>query len=107
MSISMPTIPTRALRAMLLVFVIFYLCFHAVSGDRGMVAWFKANRQLDALQTELAEVREKRELISTHVDLLSGPQIDGDMLDEQARKVLGFAGRNEVVVLEESENARK
>ena len=99
LSLTMPTIPTRSLRAMLLLFVIFYLCFHAVSGERGILAWFKAQHRLAAIEIELSEAREMRKVIGKRVSLLSGSQIDHDMLDEQARRVLGFARDNEVVVL--------
>ena len=99
LSFTLPSIPTRGLRAMLLLFIIFYLCFHAVSGDRGILAWFKASHQLVALELELDEANAKRESIGKRLTLLSGPEIDHDMLDEQARRVLGFARQNEMVVL--------
>lgn len=106
LSLTMPTFTTRGLRAMLLLFVIFYLCFHAVSGDRGIIAWFKAKHQLEALEIELAEAKKQREVLSKRVDLLSGSEIDHDMLDEQARRVLGFARHNEVVVLQNQEDKK-
>ena len=99
LSLTLPSIPTRALRAMLLLFIIFYLCFHAISGERGILAWFKATHQLAAIEVELEDARVKREVIGKRVALLSGPEIDHDMLDEQARRVLGFARQNEMVVL--------
>ena len=95
-----PRVPARSLRAMLLLFVLFYLSFHAISGERGLIAWFKANRELAQLQTELEQVKAKNATISKRVALLSGPEIDHDILDEQARRVLGFARDNEVVVLQ-------
>ena len=104
LSLTLPTMPTRMLRAMLLLFVIFYLCFHAISGERGMIAWMKATNQLATLELELEQAKAKREVISKRVDLLSGPQVDYDMLDEQARRVLGFAEENEVVVLQSQEH---
>lgn len=100
LSFALPSIPTRSLRAMLLLFVIFYLCFHAISGERGILAWFKAQNRLSAIETELEEARDTRKTIAKRVDLLSGSEIDHDMLDEQARRVLGFARDNEVVVLQ-------
>lgn len=101
LSFHMPSISTRMLRPLLLLFVIFYLCFHAISGERGMIAWVKANHKLAALEQELEEAQAKREVLGRRVNLLSGPEIDRDMLDEQARRVLGFAQPNEVVVLKE------
>lgn len=104
LSFTLPHLPVRSMRAMLVVFVLFYLGFHAISGERGILAWFKANHKLTVLEQELAEVKTKRETMQKRVDLLSGPEIDYDMLDEQARRVLGFAGQNEVVILNKDPN---
>lgn len=79
------------------VLVLFYLCFHAVSGERGVVAMVKETRKLALIKAELAEVIAKREALDAKVQRLSSNSLDLDLLDERARQVLGLAGRNEVV----------
>lgn len=97
----LPQLPDvrRYARALALVFVVFYLGFHAVSGERGVVAWIKEARKLEALEVELAELQSQREALEHKVKLLSASSIDPDMLDEQSRRVLGFARPDEVVIL--------
>jgi cell division protein FtsB len=92
-----PALGKRAVAPLLGVLVLFYLCFHAVSGDRGVVALFKENRKLVQLQTELAKVVAERNALDAKVHGLSSNSLDLDLLDEQARLVLGMVGKNEVV----------
>ena len=87
----------RAAGPLLCVLVLFYLGFHAISGERGAVALVKETRRLETLKAELASVKAKRESIDHKVRLLSDQSLDLDLLDEQARFVLGMAGKNEIV----------
>lgn len=86
-------------RSMLLVLAVFYLGFHAVSGDRGLYAWFKETRQLATLQEELHLVTAERESYERKIHYMSADSLDLDMLDEQARNVLGFADKDEIIIL--------
>jgi cell division protein FtsB len=79
--------------------VLFYLAFHAVSGDRGVVALFKESRKLELLKAELAQVRAERDMLDAKVRRLSNDSLDLDLLDEQVRRVLGLMGKNEVVYI--------
>lgn len=88
-----------------LLFVTFYLGFHAVSGERGVFALFKENRKLETLKTQLAQVRSERDAMDHKVRLLSDSSLDLDMLDEQVRRVLGMADKSEIVYFPE-EKAR-
>lgn len=82
---------------MLCMLIMFYLGFHAVSGERGVFALFSQTRKLEALKTELAGLKAKHETLEHKVKLLSNNSLDLDLLDEQVRLVLGMAHKNEVV----------
>jgi cell division protein FtsB len=92
--------PKRAVGPLICVLVLFYLGFHAVSGERGVFALFKENRRLAMLQSDLSELTAKREALEHKVKLLSSNSLDLDLLDEQARLVLGMAGKNEIVIFQ-------
>jgi len=94
---SNPPFLRRVIGPMFVVAAIFYLGFHALSGERGLFALFTETRRLESLQAELAEVKTKREAMDHKVKLLSDNSLDLDMLDEQVRRVLGKTGKNEVV----------
>lgn len=81
----------------LLILIMFYLVFHAVSGERGVLALFRETRRLEILNAELTEVKSRHEALERKVHLLSDNSLDLDLLDEQVRRVLGMANKNEIV----------
>jgi cell division protein FtsB len=54
-------------------------------------------QQIDKLQSDLDTVRAERLHIEHRVNLLRSESLDLDILDEQARAILGFAGDGEEV----------
>lgn len=96
----------RAARPLAGVLVLFYLAFHAISGERGVVAMFKETRKLELIKAELEKTVAEREALDTKVRALSSDSLDLDLLDEQARRVLGLAGKNEVVYFFSDASAR-
>ncbi len=92
------TLSRRAAGPLCCVLMMFYLGFHAVSGERGLFALFKESRKLELLSAELASIRENRAEMEKKIKLMSNNSLDLDMLDEQARTILGLAGKDEVVL---------
>ena len=43
------------------VLVLFYLAFHTISGERGVIALLRESSKLEAMKTELDEIKSKRE----------------------------------------------
>lgn len=83
---------------LLLAVGIFYLSFHALSGERGIYALLKEERKLDVINGELADVTAKRKELEHRVRLLSDGSLDLDLLDQQTRILLNEAGEDEVVI---------
>ena len=92
---------------LIIVLIMFYLGFHAISGERGLLALFTESRRLEALKAELAEVTVRREALERKVHGLSDSSLDLDLLDEQSRRVLGMGGKDEMVVLNRSQEDQK
>lgn len=88
----------RAVAPLICVLALFYLGFHTVSGERGIVALFKETQRLEQVKAELEEVTAERKALDARVSRLSDASLDLDLLDERARVVLGYAARNEVVI---------
>ena len=74
-----------------------YFCYHAVSGDRGIVTLFKLSSRVQELQASAEQTHTERLQLEHKVSLLKPSSLDLDMLDEQARKLLGYATKDEVV----------
>jgi cell division protein FtsB len=88
----------KLLGPLLLAIGIFYLIFHALSGERGIYALLKEERKLEMLQTELHNVVGQRKDMEHKVRLMSSGSLDLDLLDEQTRIILGSAGEKEMVI---------
>ncbi|MGE0753812.1 MAG: septum formation initiator family protein [Alphaproteobacteria bacterium] len=80
------------------VLLLFYLGFHTLTGERGVFALMQSTQQLEELNERLSEARAQRQVLENKVALLSNHSLDLDMLDERARVVLGYTGKDERVV---------
>ncbi|MCB1465228.1 MAG: septum formation initiator family protein [Nitratireductor sp.] len=79
--------------------LIAYFLFHAWSGRYGIVAMQEMEEERTRLEFELVRVKEKRAALEARVTLLRDGTIEKDMLDEQARHMLGLVGPDEIVIL--------
>lgn len=79
--------------------VIAYLAYHLVQGDYGLLAWVHLSNRLDALETEATNLTAQRGQLEHRVTLLRPDGLDPDMLDEQARAVLGYVNPYDVVII--------
>lgn len=76
-----------------------YLVFHALHGEQGLYAFFTELHRRDRLQEELNTITAERETLEHRVVRLRDDSIDPDLLDEEARRNLGVAGSDEIILL--------
>jgi cell division protein FtsB len=77
---------------------LFYFGWHAVHGDRGLIAWVDLNHELEKSKAELALLQAERQRLERRVAGLGEDALDPDMLEEELRK-LGYVGERELVIL--------
>lgn len=75
-----------------------YFIYHAVQGDRGILAWLRVNQQLEAAHQELSASTAARGALEQRVALLSNSSLDLDMLEERARVMLNFSDPDDLVI---------
>ena len=75
-----------------------YFVWHAVNGERGLKTDDEYEHKITALRGELEGLKSKHALWKHRIALLSGRAIDRDLLDEEARALLGRVNRNDLVV---------
>ncbi len=92
----------RVLKMSSLAFLFFYFTFHVVSGDKGLLTMMQLSQQVDKVQAEKQQVAAKRSELEDKVERLYTTSLDKDLLDERARKLLGMARENEIVVFAEN-----
>lgn len=76
-----------------------YFSYHALTGERSIVAFFRITDDIKAAKAELAQAKAERQKLERRVSLLRSESLDPDMLDERARWSLGFVGDRDIVIL--------
>lgn len=78
--------------------VLVYFGYHAVQGDRGLIAWWNLRFEIERADAKLAEVSAEKKLLEHRVALLRPESLDPDMLEERARIMLGVVGPTDRVI---------
>lgn len=77
--------------------IFLYASYHAVSGDRGLFTFLQLSRKAEQTYLELDNLQKQRMALEKKVSLLREESLDLDLLDEQARRILGYAHPDETV----------
>jgi cell division protein FtsB len=96
----------RRLRAILFPLVLYaisggvggFFVWHALNGERGLKTNDEFERKIAALQEDLAQLQKERGRWAHKIDLMRGTVVDRDLLDEEARHLLGLANKDELVL---------
>ena len=72
--------------------------WHAQYGPRGFANQTQLIEKVVKLEGEHDAIKARREALDRRVSLLRPETIDPDMLDEAARRTLGFAGESDLIV---------
>jgi cell division protein FtsB len=75
-----------------------YFTFAAVQGDYGVLRRVQINAEADALQVERDRLAQELTQVTNLTRRLSDDFLDIDLLDQQARDVLGYMRADEIVI---------
>jgi cell division protein FtsB len=84
--------------AIAVVASIAYLGLAAFQGEHGLFNLFRIEAQEARLRAELSALQAERATILNKTQRLSVESFDPDLLDEQARKVLGLGRPDEIII---------
>jgi cell division protein FtsB len=76
-----------------------YFVSNANHGERGLEAKRRYKAQMLQLNAEVTVLKDERATWERRVALMNGRGIDRDLLEEQARLLLGRVHRNDVVIM--------
>jgi len=76
-----------------------YFGVNAYSGNHGLKAKEDLDQQIVALSTDLDHLKRERAQWERRVALLRAGKLDPDMLDEQARTLLGYVAPNDLTLM--------
>ncbi len=75
-----------------------YFGFAAIQGNFGHFRRNLVNAEAKLLQKELVQLQTTRGYLQNRTHRLSDKYLDLDLLDEQARKILGMAREDEIII---------
>ena len=75
-----------------------YFAYHTLQGHRSLITYVHLENELALAELELAAAAQRRLRLERRVALLRPENIDRDILDEQARRVLGLGHADDVVI---------
>lgn len=91
-----------AIGGMMFLFVMFlvggYFAFAAVQGDYGVFRQVQIRSEASELQAERDKLQAELTELSNRTRRLSDAFLDVDLLDQQARDVLGYVRADEIVI---------
>jgi cell division protein FtsB len=76
-----------------------YFVWHALNGENGLKASVEYTKQIGDLQKERADVRAERAHWEHRIGLIRSDEIDRDLLEEEARRLLGRVNSHDLVVM--------
>jgi len=81
-----------------LVAAIGYFSAHALTGERGLVAWAGYKHRLEGLEVQLTHVENERHALETRAARLRDASLDLDYLDERARALLAVGAPGDILI---------
>jgi len=75
-----------------------YFTFAAVQGDYGLFERVRTEADARILHAELADMKDRVAALENKTRRLSDDFLDLDLLDEQARQILGLIRHDEIVI---------
>jgi len=76
-----------------------YFAFHAIRGDRGILALRQYSQRVELARLEYSKIKSQRLELEHRVQLLHPNNLDPDMLDERARIMLNYGLDDEIIVI--------
>lgn len=87
--------------------VIIYFFFCGLFGQKGLVSYFSLQQKIDTQDAVKQELYNKMQVKKNMVEGMNVESLDLDLLDEEARRALGYSNKNEVVVYQNSDKKQK
>ena len=83
-----------------------YFIYHTIYGSKGFFTLAKLSNELEQKKEKLAIITKEKSLLENKVNSFSDKNIDLDLLDQQARRILGYASPEETILIITSKNKK-
>jgi cell division protein FtsB len=87
--------------------VIAYFSYYALFGDKGVLKYFSLKTELHKKELTRERLENKMNKKQHLVNGMGLESLDLDLLDEEARKNLGYANKDEIVIYNQQSEIKK
>lgn len=84
---------------MLWVLAVGYFAYHLVSGARGIFSLETLSDELPLLEHQLSLLKSENDFLANKISRIREDNLDLDLLEEEAMRILGFFHPNDKIVL--------
>ena len=78
--------------------LVVYLSFHMIQGDRGLIAYWQIRTNIEDARRIYNDELSLKLKLQNKVNLMRSTSLDRDILEEQARYLLGYSKEDEVII---------
>ena len=75
-----------------------YLSFHMIQGDRGLIAYWQIRTNIEDARRIYNDELSLKLKLQNKVNLMRSSSLDRDILEEQARYLLGYSREDELII---------
>jgi cell division protein FtsB len=79
-----------------------YFAYHLIASERSYLRLISLNNQVSVTELALADKIEEREKLEQKVVMMRPGNVNADLLEEQARKILGYQYPGEKQIIKDS-----
>ena len=77
---------------------LFYVGYQSVQGERGLLGWIERSAEVERTRGEVAALAGERRKLERRVSQLRTDNLDLDLLDQEARRLLNLGHPDEEVL---------
>lgn len=81
--------------------MIFYFMFVSLFGEKGLIEYYSLKKEALRIENEKADLQNKIRLKRDMIKAMNYDSLDLDLVDEQSRKILGYVGKDEIVIYQD------
>ena len=81
----------------------FYFCYHLIAGERSYLRLISLNHQVETTEQKYDVASVERKALEQKVVMMRPGSVNRDLLEEQARSVLGFHYPDEKVLIKSAD----
>jgi len=78
--------------------------FVSIFGDKGLIEYYSLKKESRRIENDKVELINKIRIKKDMIKAMDYESLDLDLVDEQSRKILGYVGKDEIVIYQDKDS---